>query len=304
VPVCFDVATELGRNDLSIFLVDELGVPCNAATIFYTIFFVDKSMGEPGIEVQIGPSQRTPVNPSVGEYYAALLVPPAAAPGDYRIRWSFMKDVDDEFQEVVQEFGVVQPSAGTGASQQRLFSTCEADLIDKLRIMLRDNNPDRNYHFRPPEQEGVIKKYNRVFGYVWEDFELLCYLELSLDWFNSLPPETEGIRTLNDLCQRKPVWRTFILWGAVVHALFALSVNWVHDEFDYSIGGISLSIERSSKYESLKQNAEGQLDKAAEAKSRTVKFIRGLQQPKFGFGVRSSFGPQVGRGVLSPRSFV
>lgn|GEM_PF-6221143 len=72
----------------------------------------------------------------------------------------------------------------------------------------------------------------------------------------------------------------------------------------YSIGGISLDLERSSKYESLKSNAEGQLDKAAEAKARTVKFIRGLQQPKFGFGVRSSFGPQVGRGVLSPRSFV
>lgn len=304
MPVCFTVGTELGRNDLSIFLVDELGVPCNAAEIYYTIFFVDKSMGEPGIEVQIGPDQRTPVNPSVGEYYASLLVPPGAEPGDYRIRWSFRKEVNDELQEVVQEFGVVQPELGAGATMQRIFSTCEADLIDKLRVMLRDNNPDRNYHFRPPEQEGVIKKYNRVFGYVWEDYELLCYLELSLDWFNSLPPETESIRTLNDLCQRKPVWRTFILWGAVVHALFALSVNWVHDEFDYSIGGISLSIERSSKYESLKQNAEGQLDKAAEAKSRTVKFIRGLQQPKFGFGVRSSFGPNVGRGVLSPRSFV
>lgn len=72
----------------------------------------------------------------------------------------------------------------------------------------------------------------------------------------------------------------------------------------YSIGGISLDIEKSSKYESLKQNAEGQFDKATEAKARTVKFIRGLQQPKFGFGVRSSFGPNVGRGVLSPRSFV
>jgi len=166
------------------------------------------------------------------------------------------------------------------------------------------NSPDRNYHFRPPEQEGVVKKYNRVFGYIWEDYELLCYLQMGLDWFNAFPPETEGIRTLNDLCARKPVWRTFILWAAAVHALFALSVNWVHDEFDYSIGGISLSLEKSSKYESLKSNAEGQLDKATEAKSRTVKFIRGLQQPKFGFGVRSSFGPAVGRGILSPRSFV
>jgi hypothetical protein len=301
VPVCFNVGTELGRNDLSIFLVDELGVPCNAATISYAIYFVDVSMGEPGIEVLIGPAERTPVNPSIGEYYAALLVPPGASGGDYRIRWTFTKTVGGEEQVVVQEFGVTNPESQVMG--QPILSTCEAGLVDKLRVMLRDNNPDRNYHFRPPEQEGEIKQFNRVFGYLWEDYELLCYLQMSLDWFNSLPPAT-GISTLNMLCQQKPEWRTFILWGAAVHALFALSVNWVADEFDYSIGGISLSIEKSSKYESLKQNAEGQQDKAAEAKARTVKFIRGLQQPKFGFGVRSSFGPNVGRGVLSPRSFV
>lgn len=72
----------------------------------------------------------------------------------------------------------------------------------------------------------------------------------------------------------------------------------------YSIGGVSLDIEKASKYESLKQNAESQFDKAAEAKARTVKFMRGIQQPKYGVGIRSSFGPQVGRGVLSPRNFL
>ena len=302
MPVCFNVGEELGRNDLKIFLVNELGVPCNAAEISFALFFVDPSMGPPGVEVLVGPPAHTPVNSAIGEYYAAVMVPPGVSAGDYRIRWTFKKTLADESQTVVQEFGVVNLASNTSGTP--LFSTCEAGLIDKLRIMLRDNNPDRNYHFRPPEQEGTINKYNRVFGYIWEDHELLCYLQMSLDWFNSYPPETAGISTLNQLCAQKPVWRTFILWGASVFALLALSINWVADEFDYSIGGISLSIEKSSKYESLKQNAEAQFDKATEAKARTVKFIRGLQQPKFGFGVRSSFGPNVGRGVLSPRSFV
>lgn len=84
---------------------------------------------------------------------------------------------------------------------------------------------------------------------------------------------------------------------------FMLS-NGVLAHNSYSIGGISLDIEKSSKYESLKSNAEGQFDKATEAKARTVKFIRGLQQPKYGVGIRSSFGPNVGKGVLSPRSFL
>jgi len=166
------------------------------------------------------------------------------------------------------------------------------------------NCPDKYYHFRPPEWEGNIGQYNRVFGQIWEDAELYEYLERGLDWWNMFPPLTESLNTLDKLCAEKPVWRTAIMWSAISHACFALAANWVADEFDYSIGGVSLSSEKSSKYESLKSNAEGQFDKATEAKARTGKFIRGLQQPKYGIGIRSAFGPHVGRGVLSPRNFL
>jgi hypothetical protein len=71
----------------------------------------------------------------------------------------------------------------------------------------------------------------------------------------------------------------------------------------YSIGGISLDIDKSSKYQSLKENAESQFDKLTEAKARTTKFIKGLSQPRFGRGVRSAFGPHVGKNILSPRRF-
>lgn len=329
------------------------------------------------------------------------------------------------------------------------------------------NSPDKHYHFRPPEHEGVIGKYNRVFGQVWEDSELLEYLERALDWWNMFPPST-NLCNLDRLLTQYPAWGTAILWGAIVHAAMALSFNWIQEEFSvagdtsvrvflpddspvdiqiaklyalthdstkeydplrqalvngdlrvmsvdpsgvsrlspvrmvlqhqtphkncvritlsrgalvtctrdhslfepaglkiapveagslhwgspvvvvhngdiqndiivamesispleftydlavpgdqnfvlsngvlahnsYSIGGISLDIERSSKYESMKSNAESQFDKATEAKLATVKFIRGLQQPKYGVGIRSSFGPAVGRGVLSPRNFL
>jgi hypothetical protein len=72
----------------------------------------------------------------------------------------------------------------------------------------------------------------------------------------------------------------------------------------YSIGGISLDIEKSSKYEGMKSNAEEQWDKLVEAKARTEKYLRGLQQPRFSRGIRSAFGPHTSRGVLSPRNFV
>lgn len=72
----------------------------------------------------------------------------------------------------------------------------------------------------------------------------------------------------------------------------------------YSIGGVSLDLEKSSKYEGLKSNAESQTQEMAEAKARTYKIIAGLQQPRFGRGVRSAWGPALGQGVMSPRNFL
>jgi len=165
------------------------------------------------------------------------------------------------------------------------------------------NCPDRNYHFRPPEHECDIGAYNTVFGYVWTDPELKVYLERALDWWNMFPPRT-SISSIDCLVSGSSDWRSAMHYGAMMFALMALAINWVQDEFSYSIGGVSLDLDKSSKFESLKQNAEGQFDKATEAKARTVKFIRGLQQPRYGIGIRSAFGPAVGRGVLSPRNFL
>ena len=93
-----------------------------------------------------------------------------------------------------------------------------------------------------------------------------------------------------DLCVPGP--ENFVLANGVV----------AHNS--YSIGGISLDIQKSSQYMDLKRNAEEQWDKMTEAKRATTKYLRGLQQPRFGRGVRSAFGPYVGKGVLSPRNFV
>lgn len=289
----------LGRGDLNIFLVDQNGNPSNPAEITYALYFVDP--GPPEVEVLIGDPNRIPVNPTVGEFYAALMIPPSATLGAYRIRWSFRQLVSSPIQQVVQQFTV----AAQGSIHAFNYSPEAASMIHSLRVLLRDQNPDKFYHFRPPEFEGNIGRYDRVFGQIWEDAELYEYLNRALDWWNTFPPFTQNSTpNLERLVREMPAWRTGIYWAAITHACFALSLNWVADEFDYSIGGVSLTIDKSSKYESLKQNAEGQFDKATEAKARTVKFIRGLQQPRFGIGIRSAFGPFTGKGVLSPRNFL
>ena len=296
--VVFQQGQTIGRGDLDIFLSNSNGNVANAYEIYFALYYVDPTTTQ---EVLIGSDRRAPANPSVGEYYAALAIPNGAPVGDYRIRWTFKELASSPYQQVVQEFAVVGESLVTSASP---YSTHEQEMIYKLRVLLRDQNPDKFYRFRPPEHEGDIGRYNQVFGYIWEDAELLEYIERALDWWNMMPPETESLNTIDKLVGGKPVWRTAILWGAIVHAATALTFNWIADEFDYSIGGVSLSIEKSSKYEGMKANAEGQFQAAAEAKQRTTKIMRSLTQPRFGRGVRSAFGPHVGKGVLSPRKFV
>ena len=288
----------LGRGDLDIYLTNSAGNPANAYTISYAVYYVDPTSC---VEVLIGPSDRAPVNPAVGEYYAALQVPGGAAPGTYRIRWLFHETAATPQAGAVQEFGVVSSTMQTSTNT---MTGCMADLVRKMRVMTRDNNPDRNYRFRPPEGEGTIGCYNQVFGYVWTDEEFADYLTIALDKWNLHPPETEELRTVDMVCSQKPAWRAALLWGALVNAAQALAYNWTVNEFSYSIGGISLDIQRTSSYMDLKRNAEEQWDKMTEAKARTTKFLRGLQQPRFGRGVRSAFGPYVGKGFLSPRNFV
>jgi len=169
--------------------------------------------------------------------------------------------------------------------------------------MLVSNSPDRNYHFRPPSHEETIRQYNRVFGFIWEDEELVEYLERGVDMVIAAPPRTP-FNGIDGLARDRPEWKTLVLTGAMIYALNALRINWIADEFDYSIGGVSLAIDKASKYESAAQMASDQFDKQLEKAKATVKIIKGLQQPKYGTGIRSAFGPFTGRGVLTPAKFV
>lgn len=297
--VAFFRGQQLGVNDLDICLDNSAGNPVNAAEISYALY--DATTGS---EVLLGIPRRDPVNDSVGHYYASVIIPLDANIGCYRVRWSFRELVGGPIHQVVQEFNVIDKavdSAGNGMSA--CFTSCETELIRRLRIMLRDNNPDRNYHFRPPAHEETIRQFNRVFGYIWEDYELQEYLQNGLDMVAAAPPRTP-IPSCDILVRNYPEWRTLVLNGAMMYALLAMMTNWIADEFDYSIGGVSLSIEKSSKYESAFQATKDNFDTQLDRAKQTVKIVKGLQQPRFGIGIRSSFGPNVGSGVLSPRKFI
>jgi len=294
MPVSFYRGQQLGREDLNIFLENSNNTPTNAAEITYALY--DFSTG---MEVLLGSPVRVPSNPSVGEYYASVVVPLDANLGSYRVRWTFRETVSGPIQQVVQEFDVIDKAT----LQTMLYTDVESDLVRRLRILLRDNKPDRNYHFRPPAHEETVQQFNRVFGFIWEDDELDEYLQRALDQVIAAPPRTPFVN-LDQFVQSRPEWRTLLLNGAMMHALFAVMLNWIADEFDYSIGGVSLTIEKSSKYESAYQAIKDNWTEQLERAKQTVKIVKGLQQPKFGIGIRSAFGPYTGAGILTPAKFV
>lgn len=103
----------------------------------------------------------------------------------------------------------------------------------------------------------------------------------------ALPPSSEP---LYDLCV--PGDQNFVLTNGIL----------AHNS--YSIGGVSLDINKASEYASAKENAEQQFTEQLERAKQTVKIFKGLQQPRYGIGIRSSFGPSTGRGTLTPSKFI
>ncbi|OPZ37906.1 MAG: hypothetical protein BWY99_01764 [Synergistetes bacterium ADurb.BinA166] len=295
--VTFRRGQELGRADgMNLFLKKKDGTPKNAAVISYDLYDFTT-----GVEVLLPPSPRQPVNPAVGEYFASFIIHPDANIGKYRIRWTFQEFTGSPAARVVQEFAVVADA--TQVITVPGITPVEYDLVRGLRIALRDNNPARNYHFMPPAGEESVNQFTRVFGFIWEDYELLEFLRMSNDVINMHPPQT-FYENLDMLISQHRNWRTLLLTGAMVHSITALVGNQIADEFSYSIGGVSLDIEKSSKYQSMASDAHARFTEWVTAAKETVKVIRGLQQSRYGVGIRSSFGPSVGRGALTPRRFL
>lgn len=462
---------QLGRTDLNIFLVNPAEAPIDAAEISYALY--DFTTGQ---EVLVGPEARTPIHPSVGEYYASFVVPLDANRGSYRMRWRFRELVNGPQQEVVQEFLIVDQAGQSTSSASMITgnainpSQTELGLMNRLRILLRDQAPDRHYHFRPPAHEQTLQQFNRVFGYIWEDVELQEYLNTAVGMVGAAPPRT-AYANVDQMMTGRPEWSTMLLTGAMMFALQALRIGWIADEFSlapetlvrlyfedgravdremghlyrtsrnilqleddidreirtalpegklyvdavqgrevvrvqlagilehftyyrpmyevttplgmvsatgdhslfqyadvgdmhacradelkvgdalavvvdgklteapiteirkapsyvwtydlsvpgpqnfvltsgvlahnsYSIGGVSLDLEKSSKYEGAYQSAKDLFDAQIEKAKMTVNVVRGLQQPRMNSGIRGMLGPNLGRGILSARNYV
>ncbi len=289
----FRRGTTTGQDGLTITVRNSSDTLIDPYLLRYAIFDYTT-----GIEVLIGSPVNTPVRLSTGKYYASVVLPADANIGVWRIRWTIQETSLDPVYESVEEFQVVGDSTVASFTGDANMDA----LLHSLRIILRDNNPDRNYRFRPPASEKFIQGQTQVFGFIWEDEELLEYIYMAIDDFNSRPPTT-GIEPFN-LWGTERRWRTTIIMRAAAFACFAIAMNWIADEFSYSISGVSLDIEKSSKYQSMKDEYINEYDKLVEANKRSIKIIKGLRQYRYGIGITSALGPLNRPGVQSRRNMI
>lgn len=281
----------LTEKDLYIIIRNQMGNQSDAYSISYEII-----QRISGLEILVSPQDITPIRLGIGHYFANYQIPSDSIPGDYYIRWKFLETPTSDMSFATQEFAVIDGSIIVKSPYHSNTQT----LIRKLRYILRDNNPDRNYHFMPPAQEEVVQGFTQKFGYVWEDDELFEYIDFAISDLNNRPPR-EGW-TIDTLPSRL---NSMVLTLASATALRALAINWVHQEFDGSISGISLNLEKSSKYQSLKENFEASYDKQiTEHKDYGVRFIVGVRQPRYQVGVTSALGPYSRMGVQSRRNYI
>jgi len=288
--VVFYRGTALGPNDANIKIETANGEAIDPFEINYSIF--DKTNGT---EILLPPANRTPVRKDVGVYYSDWVIPNDSNLGTYVIRWNFREYSDSVFVSQPTEIAVV----GLASKININFTQIENFYIKKLRCMLRDNNPDRNRHFAPPSSEKRIASFTENYGYIWDDEELMCYMWLALSDIANTPYMEEY--ELSTIPRRLA---SFMLMAASCHALRALSINYAGEDFDYSLNGVSLNLDRFSKYSQMKENFETRYEKEKEEYKKSIKIIKGLKQPRWSPGTMRYLGPLSSTRISTVQNYI
>lgn len=116
----------------------------------------------------------------------------------------------------------------------------ERELVNHLRIMLKDIPDDvyRSLNTLVEEQRGER----------WSDIQLLVYLNQAIADINAEPAHTGY-----DLENFPEAWKAAVIQGGLIFALIAEGILQQGEQFSYSDGGISLSVNLAQGYQSMAQ---------------------------------------------------
>jgi|GEM_PF-1387240 len=265
------------KDNLNVFIYDKAGALKDPYSISFDLF--DSTSGS---DVLIGGADRPPIKFAIGSYFAPWQIPDDESLGIHKIVWKIRETATSDIVSSVEQFEIV--SRLTVMSEE--YPESVKRLIHKLRVKLRDINPDRDYHFAPPSSEQEIAGFTETRGYKWADEQLVNHLEDATNYVNLWPPATDYTLTTYP-----SAWEPLMLLEAQVYALYDLAILWAAEEFNYSLAGVSLDIRRSDKYSGIANQMQSMVDKRLEMAKKRIKCIVGLRQDRYTYSRGAALGP-------------
>ncbi len=276
------VGKTLGPGDLTLMVRDENNLPATPVSLNYTIFRLE----EGGTQSLASEPMKVPLQQELGLYYVAMTIPSSWAEGAYRIAWNLQQTATTPEVTVTEDFSVLvlRPEAGSIEAPSVLMAkrlrTTEkvAEIIMQVRMLLSDTNPDRNYHFRPPTAGKVVAGYTTRVGFIWEDETILRLLKLTVAQINTANPKNIYSFTVETIDEN---WAQAAALGAAAKCLTSEAARWIADEFGYSLNGVSLDLEKSTKYQGLGQQYSEEFKEWMVPLTANRPTSRGLRQNKW-----------------------
>jgi hypothetical protein len=265
------------KDNLNIFVYDRN----NNLKDPYSIVF-DLYDSTTGIDVLIGTSNRIPIKFAVGSYYAPWVIPSEENIGLHKIVWKLLESPTATMVSNTESFDVVSRLAVINEEYPEEIKR----LIHKLRVKLRDVNPDRDYHFAPPSSEQEIAGFTETRGYRWPDDQLANHLEDAANYVNLFPPATDY-----NLISYPSAWEPLMLLEAQAYALYDLSTLWAQEEFNYALSGINLDIRRSDKYSGLANQLQSMVNTQITMAKKRILCTVGLRQDRYTYSRGAALGP-------------
>lgn len=278
--IIFSPGRQLAKGDLNLIVRDEHGILYDPHQIQYTIFqLVDGAQ-----TLALGP-RLTPEKSAVGLYWINATIP-TGWDGTYQLVWYMTKNSGDPDVTVYEEFTVATMDISRSSHEAPSLALAQrpgltpqiAEMIALVRELLSDENPDRNYHFRPPTQGKTVAGFSQRVGFIWTDETIIRMIKLAIAQLNTFNPLVNYGYTIETI---PADWSQAAAVGAAAHCLTKEAARWAADEFSYSLNGVSLDINKAQTYQSMGESLKAEFKEWATAVSATKPRSVGLRQSRW-----------------------
>lgn len=127
----------------------------------------------------------------------------------------------------------------------------------------------------------MVAGYNTRVGYIWLDASILMMLDMSISMLNVYNPMNLYNWTLDNI---PADWGRIAALGAAGLCLKMEGNRWAADQFNYSLNGVSLDVNKADLYGGLGETFMQQFNTMAPLVTANRPFSAGLRQQRWLLG--------------------